>query len=352
MHIKPRLLGKILLLKNKKHRYYMRNNLNKIELALLLILLTCFSARAEYDFIANGLYYRVISLENHTCACVDERNTKNMVYRSEYSGDIVIPSTVTFGERVFSVVEVGENAFVWSKITSVRIGGGVKVIRSRAFAGCEELQKVVLEDGITIIGFEAFRNCRNLKYVKLSNTLQEIGDSAFKDCDALSCEIVIPPTCKFLGGEALPYVGNYSVRIAEGSSPLTIYAFGLGHLGGETLYIGRNLSSKSHYVGVYEYLDVIIGDCVTIMPECHSAANHDVKIRTLIIGKCITTVPKIEKSDIETIRVRSISPPKAMGFLEKVYLNAVLYVPKGSLSEYQKADVWKDFWTIKEVEMR
>ena len=131
-----------------------------------------------------------------------------------------------------------------------------------------------------------------------------------------------------------------------------MYEFGLGHWGGETLYIGRNLSSDYHYVGVYEYNDVIFGDSVTMMPECYRTSYDEGKIRTLIIGKSITTVPKIEMFDIESIRIRCTTPPKATGFLDKVYLNATLYVPKGSLSEYQKADVWKDFWTIKEVEMR
>lgn len=338
----------------------MKNDLIKITFTLLFAIM-CISARAEYDFKVDGLYYRVISLENLTCACVDEQNTSNNAQKSKYTGDIIIPSTVNCGERVFTVVEVGERAFLLSDITSVKIGESVKVIRRDAFSGCKELQRVVFEDGVNVIEPSAFNGCWKLEYVKLPNTLQKIGNYAFKDCEALSCEIVIPPSCKFVGEGALPISGKYSVRVSEGSTPLTMYKYGLGRLGGETLYIGRNLSSDYQYVGVYEYQDVIFGDSVTIMPECYRSSSNikesslsleTEKIRTLIIGKSIAIVPLIEMFDIETIRIRSSLPPKATGFLDKVYLNATLYVPKGSLSAYQNADVWKDFWNIKEVEMR
>ena len=36
-------------------------------------------------------------------------------------------------------------------------------------------------------------------------------------------------------------------------------------------------------------------------------------------------------------------------FASKVYRNATLYVPEGSLELYQAADVWKNFWSIKEI---
>lgn len=330
----------------------MKNELIKVAFTLLLAIM-CISARAEYDFQVDGLYYRVISLEDLTCACVDEQNTSNIAQKSKYTGDIIIPSTVSLGERVFTVVEVDKRAFLWSNITSVKIGKSIKVIRSEAFAGCKKLQRVVFEDGVKVIEPEAFIGCWKLQYIKLPNTLQEIGKYAFKDCDEISCEIVIPPSCKFVGEEALPYSNwKFSVRISEGSTPLTMGKYGLGWYGGETIYIGRNLHSDYHHVGVYEYKNVIFGDNVTIMPECYRTSHGEKKIRTLIIGKSIEVVPLIKMFDIETIRIRSTLPPKATGFLDKVYLNATLYVPKGSLSAYQKADVWKDFWTIKEVEMR
>ncbi len=324
-----------------------------------MFILSCsLSAKAEYDFKVNGLYYKVISFENLTCACVDESNTHNSAQKSKYSGDIVIPSSVTFGERNFSVIEVSENAFWCSDINSVRIGGNIKTIRRSAFASCKNLTTVYLEDGVEIIEANAFVGCEKLKNLRLSNSIREIGYCAFKNSSDLSGNITIPSTCKVIGEEVFP-VGKYggggmfSITLSDGTSTLEMYKYAFGRWGGESIYIGRDLSSNYHYVGIYEFDDVIFGDNVTFMPDCYrTSGSSEGKIRTLIIGKSISKVPLIEMFDIESLRVKNPVPPKAEGFLDKVYLNTTLYIPKGSLEAYQNADIWKNFWTIKEVEMR
>lgn len=43
-------------------------------------------------------------------------------------------------------------------------------------------------------------------------------------------------------------------------------------------------------------------------------------------------------------------PPQTYSdaFTNSQYLNLNVYVPQGSLSAYQNADVWKDFWNLQE----
>ena len=311
----------------------------------------CLSARAEYDFQVNGLYYRIVSFEDRTCACVDERNTVDYAQPSKYSGNIVIPDTVSFGERVFKVTEIGANAFFMSSITSVKLGVNIEVIRKMAFELCDKLVRVEMEDGVTKIESYAFSGCRKLKYLKLSNSIQGIDYRAFEGCDYFSGTFSIPSSCNYLGDEALPESGDYTVIIKDGSTPLSIGEFALGRAGGKNLYVGRKLISAYHCVGVYEYDNVLFGDNVTSMPECVRVYSDAGKIQTLVIGESVKIVPKIGMFEINTIRCRSMIPPKATLFLDSVYLNATLYVPKGSLEAYQSADIWKDFWTIKEIEM-
>lgn len=335
----------------------MKNTIKKI-FCILFVLSCSLSAKAEYDFKVNGLFYKVISFENLTCACVDENNTPDSAQRSKYSGDIAIPSSVTFGERSFSVIEVSENAFWGSDINSVRIGGNIKIIRTGAFQLCEKLTTVYLEDGVEIIEAKAFSGCDKLKNLRLSNSIREIGYCAFTSSRELTGNITIPNTCKVIGEEVFPegkYGGGgaFSITLSDGTSTLEMYKYAFGRLGGESIYIGRNLSSNYHYVGIYEFDDVIFGDNVTFMPDCYrTSGSSEGKIRTLIIGKSISKVPPIKMFEIESLRVKNPVPPKAEGFLEKVYLNTTLYIPKGSLEAYQNADIWKNFWTIKEVEMR
>ena len=90
--------------------------------AIILFLMSItHSVEAKYDFTVNGFYYRVLSLTDKTCALVNQREGENEIPVSNYRGDIVIPSKVTIGQRVFTVIEIGECAFYSSKITSVKI---------------------------------------------------------------------------------------------------------------------------------------------------------------------------------------------------------------------------------------
>ena len=61
-------------------------------------------------------------------------------------------------------------------------------------------------------------------------------------------------------------------------------------------------------------------------------------------------MPSISSSALTTIVMYSPLPLKTVAFANKVYRNATLYVPKGSLERYQAAEAWKDFWTIKEFD--
>ena len=57
-------------------------------------------------------------------------------------------------------------------------------------------------------------------------------------------------------------------------------------------------------------------------------------------------------SGIRTIKITKSTPPKVGtgNFTSSHYQNATLYVPQGSLTAYQSADVWKDFWDIQEFD--
>lgn len=324
----------------------------------LFILFFSFIAKADYDFTVDGLFYKVISFENLTCACVDEINTPNYLpNRSNYSGDIVIPSSVTIGARKFSVVEVSAYAFWRSTITSLRIGGGVKTIQYDAFRGCEQLTSVYLEDGVEEIKSYAFVGCENLRKLVLPNTLQRIGDYAFYDelWRKPGVKVInIPNTCKFIGNEAFaktPSEYPYVVKILEGPSALEICNYSFGQTRLKSIHIGRNLSSECIYTGIYNAEEIYFEDNVTFMPDCcqGSSSKSDAgRILTLVIGKSISKVPLMEVNEIKMLHVRNPRPPKAEGFSKSVYVNTTLFVPKGSLEAYRNDDVWNNFWTIKE----
>ena len=77
----------------------------------------------------------------------------------------------------------------------------VTEIYSRAFNGCESLEKIILPEGLTDIGEYAFLDCSSLKTVILPSTLEKIGLGSFSDCEKLS-DITFP--------EGTLRIGDYS----------------------------------------------------------------------------------------------------------------------------------------------
>ena len=77
-----------------------------------------------------------------------------------YSGDIVIPESITYKNSNYSVTSIGNYAF-WgcSSLTSVTIPNSVTSIGNGAFNGCSGLTSVTIPNSVTSIGDDVFRDC-------------------------------------------------------------------------------------------------------------------------------------------------------------------------------------------------
>lgn len=89
-----------ILVVNKKN-WIMKNIITKLILLFVTILV---SVRVSADgFSVDGIYYEVVSLSELTCEVVSGNE--------KYTGDIVIPETVTYEGRTFTVISIGRSAF-------------------------------------------------------------------------------------------------------------------------------------------------------------------------------------------------------------------------------------------------
>ena len=115
-----------------------------------LILSVFFSiSSSAYDVEVDGIYYNI----SETTAIV----TRGTYY---YSGDIVIPESITFGNSKYSVTSIGSSAFWYcSGLTSVTIPNSVISIGDHAFMHCSGLTSITIPNSVTSIGEETFAYC-------------------------------------------------------------------------------------------------------------------------------------------------------------------------------------------------
>ena len=167
-----------------------------------------------------GIYY---TLDDETLTAIVGKNTyADSASAGELKTDIiVIPETVTFGEKDYTVVAIGRNAFDGTAIREIVIADSVETIGEFAFAGCTKLEKVWAPNTAEIKGF-AFWGCTALNEVYVFSA-QTIGGGAFWNCSNLRNITLIADTIMekaFEGCDKLEYIvfGNeVAPAVAEGA---------------------------------------------------------------------------------------------------------------------------------------
>ena len=141
-----------------------------------LILSVVFSTSAlAYDVKVDGIYYNLNS-EGKTAAV-----TRN--WKDNYSGEVVIPSSITVEGQEYTVTSIGNEAFYkCSGLTSVTIPNSVTSIGKDAFNACRSLTSVIIPNSVTSIGESAFYFCLSLTSVTIPNSVTSIGNGAFSVC--------------------------------------------------------------------------------------------------------------------------------------------------------------------------
>ena len=170
------------------------------------------------SFISGSINYEINSIVSSYSVAV----TSGIVY----SGDIVIPETVSFNDTIFTVTSINTNAFNGSSdMTTVSIPNSVSSIGVGAFYNCSSLSsinfdlsnkyfkfdngilynvnqsqiiccltnksnKIDILNTVTSIGTGAFYGCFRITSVSIPNSVTLINSQAFYNCTGLTTVVI------------------------------------------------------------------------------------------------------------------------------------------------------------------
>ncbi len=287
---------------------------------------------SAYDAKINGISYNFRGNE----AEVTYSNNDNT---TNYSGNVVIPESVTYDGKTYSVTSIGNGAFGnCSSLTAVTIPESVTSIGHWAFQGCRSLSSVIIPNGVTVINQGVFMNCSALTSVIIHDNVTSIDIVAFSNCGSLT-SITIPNDVTSIGNGAFGYCRSLtSITIPEG---ITTIGFGtFQHCTSLTsVTMPNSLTSieSEAFANCNALPSVVIPKNVSNIEDC---AFQD--CRSLTDVYCYATEPPSVYTTEHEGDVWDGYPFNPYYIKE----HSTLHVPTASVEKYKTALRWSEFANI------
>ena len=268
----------------------------------------------------------------------DSRNNCNAIIKTATNTLILgcasstIPNTVT---------TIGEEAFNYSKISSIIIPNSVTKIESYAFQHCTELKSIAIPNSVTTIGSYAFDGCSSMTSVSIGKGTTSISTyGPFVGCP-LSSLTVDPENPVYDSRD------NCNALIQTATNTL-LFGF-------KNTIIPNTVTTiaNSAFQRCVDLTAITIPNSVTTIlgwtfVECPN-------LTSVSIGSGVTKIDANSfdwnntTANLKYVRVLGTTPPTLASdtFSSTTFSEGTLYVPKGCLSTY-KCWPWEKFNTMVE----
>ena len=338
---------------------------------------------------SDGVTIYYVWTNNNTELAVSFRGYYCDDYSNEYSGNVVIPSSVVYNGNTYSVTSIGYYAFRECRgLTSVTIPNSVTSIGDYAFDYCSGLTSVTIPNSVTYIGGLVFKGCTSLSSVKVPVTdfssfcqnkiISLIKDHIGKPVQLIDNEgkditnFIVPNDVTSIGGYAfygcsgltsvtipnsVTSIGQYAFRNCSGLTSVTIpnsvTSIGWNAFqncsGLTSVTIPNSVTSIGNYAfsGCSGLTSVTIPNSVTSIGS--EAFYGCTALISVTIPNSVTSIGDgafSGCSGLATI-VSEIKTPFAIGSIGST--SATLVVPAGTKAAYQSTAGWNSFTKTLEV---
>ncbi len=232
-------------------------------LAVLMLALCSLGARAAttYDFEVDGQYFKILSADDKTVAF--SRNTS-----AAYSGDIVIPASVTYDGVTYTVTEIYDQCWYGnSNVTSVTMPNTIVKMGYRVGHAANGMTSITLSPNITEIGEWAFRSNTKLTELTLPEELRAISTYMVGYCSNIT-EMVIPDKVEYIGTQAFAGCSKMH-KVTIGAAVDSIYEKAFYNLSKMDTLIVRATTPPG--VGTDALTKISRTDCILYVPEASMA---------------------------------------------------------------------------------
>ncbi|MBR3938976.1 MAG: leucine-rich repeat domain-containing protein [Bacteroidales bacterium] len=368
--------------------------MKKIILSLIITVSTMLSTAWAYDFsvvVSSGqtLYFNINSNSTSNEVYVTYPNS-NAQYMDEYyngytttTGNLIIPTSVTYNGITYSVTSIGDNAFyICRGLTWVTIPNSVTTIGISAFDDCRGLTSVTIPSSVTSIGSSAFRSCRSLTTLTFNAiNCNNFGSTGYPFGVCPISTIVIGDSVQHIPtdfsygnsyltsltiGNSVSSIGDNAFRNCSGLTSVTI-PNSVANIGSNAFYRCSGLTTlifnaincndfNSRYDHAFDDCPIsaiVIGDSVQRIPAYFAYNNSS--LISVIIPNSVSFIGDnafYGCTSIGRIDVKSVTPPTiSSNSFYRVSSSIPVYIPCGSLSNYSNSAWSSQFSNLQETQV-